>query len=175
MTDVFQNSSVSASASVSLLSSFSRHGVFYSSAIPEVTQYEPLYNTHTRHNFSSKKLHFWGRLRDVNPLPFALNFVVKDSFLTISSYNLEKRVFSLPWKKICRYRCRIFFILLPKSMKNLNAQLSQFSYIFKWRQTVDCDVLKSSANSWVILRRLHSTNFVKAYWSRSDGCPVFIF
>ena len=36
LTEVFQ-SSVSASAFVSLLSSFSRHGVFYTSAIPEIT------------------------------------------------------------------------------------------------------------------------------------------
>ena len=37
LTDVLQSSSVSASVSVSLLSSFLRHDVFYTSAIPEIT------------------------------------------------------------------------------------------------------------------------------------------
>ena len=48
LTDVLQGSSVSASVFISLLSSFLRPSVFYTSAIPEVTLYGSLYNNRGR-------------------------------------------------------------------------------------------------------------------------------
>ena len=52
---------------------------------------------------------------------------------------------------------------------NSNAQLAYFSYLFQVAQIADWDVLRSSANSQIILRGLHSTKSLIASWLRSDG------
>ena len=117
------------------------------------------------------KLHL-GRLQIfilVNPLPFIKNIVVKKIFVTCNN-SLEKRVTSILWEKISYNGYAIVLILLTKSMRTSNTQLAHFNF-FKWWQIVDWDVLRSSANSRVLLHRLYSTNSLKASWSRSDERP----
>ena len=52
----------------------------------------------------------------------------------------------------CLERLVIFFSLLTKSMRKLNAQLSHFSYFYKWQQIVDKNVLWLSAKSQILLQ-----------------------
>ena len=92
-----------------------------------------------------------------NPLPFALNIVIKDPFFVSCNDILEKRVISLPWKKNCRNGYAILLVL-TRRMRKPNVQLAHFYPIFfECRQIVDLDMLKLIANPWVLLRRLHST------------------
>ena len=86
-----------------------------------------------QYKFSSLKLCLWGkqcRFILVNPLHFASNIVTKDPLFVTCIDILKKRVISRSWKKTCRYRYVIFFILLTKSMRNQNAQLAHLSYLF---------------------------------------------
>ena len=46
-----------------------------------------------------------------------------------------------------------------------------FPIFSKWQQIVDWDVLRSSANSQVLLYGLHFTNSIKVSWLRSTECP----
>ena len=98
----------------------------------------------------------------VNSLPFVLNIVIKHKtpifFVTCNDF-LEKQVISLLWKKTY-YGYAIFIILLTKSMRNTNTQLTHcfYCFFFKWQEIADWEVLRSSANSWVFLCRLYSTN-----------------
>ena len=52
--------------------------------------------------------------------------------------------------------------------------LFTFSIFFKWQQIVDWNVLLSSANSRVLMRGLHSTNFPKVSSLRSDERPGLV-
>ena len=98
-----------------------------------------------------------------------------DSYLSVN--RLCKRlifghmhIISLPWKTFrCKYT--IFPVLLNKSMRNPKTQFAHFSYLFfSWRQIVDWDVWKSSANSRVLLCGLLSIVFLQASWPRSAEC-----
>ena len=63
-----------------------------------------------------------------------------------------------------------FYILLSKSMRK--ASSLTFRIFFKWGQIVDWDVLISCANSWVLLRGLHSTNSLS--WSKFGARPGLV-
>ena len=107
-----------------------------------------------------------------NPLPFTLNIIKKIHFYVTCNDILEKRVISLPSKKTFCNRYAIFFILLSKYMKNPIIQLALFSYFSSnSREIVNWNELRSNDNSRVLLRLLHSTNYLKSSWMRSDECP----
>ena len=83
---------------------------------------------YTRYNFSSMKFRLWQRLQRVilvNPLPFA-----SEHFHKRHIDILEKQLITLPWKKTFCYRYAIFLILLIKSLRRPNTQLTHFTYVF---------------------------------------------
>ena len=80
----------------------------------------------------------------------------------------RKQVISLPWRNTFYYEYEIFFILLIVNMKNWNAPVTHFFYLFTRQQIVDWDLLKTSTNSQVHLNRFHPTNSQKASWLKSD-------
>ena len=81
---------------------------------------------HTK-SITFMKLCFWSRLLrfiHVDPLPFALNIVIKDPFFITCNDIFEKLVISLPWKKICSYGYAIFHFLF--TMRNQTSFLFTF-------------------------------------------------
>ena len=94
----------------------------------------------------------------VNPMFFALNSVKKnkqktknkDPFFITCINILEEQIISLIWKKTCHYGHIIFLILLTESWSQTH-NLFTFPIFFKWQQIMDWNVLRSSANSQVLL------------------------
>ena len=116
------------------------------------------------------KLRLWGRLLKFildNPLPFVLNIIIKDPFFITCNDILEKQVISLSWKKTYCYGYGILFFSL-RAWGSQIPRLFTFPTFIKWWQIVDWDVMRSSANSWVLLCGLQSTNSLKASWLRCD-------
>ena len=94
---------------------------------------------YTQHNFASIKLCPWSKHQRFvfdSSLLFGLNIVIKDPFFITFNNIFENQVISLLWKKTCRYGYTIFLILLTKSMRDLNAHLACFSYLFQ--VAIDC-------------------------------------
>ena len=86
----------------------------------------PLY---TKRNISSIKLRFWSwplKFVTVNPLPFALNIVVKDSLFVTCNI-----VLSLSWKKKCRYEYSVFINILSKIMRALAPGFHTFQKVWQ--------------------------------------------
>ena len=76
-------------------------------------------------------------------------------------------------KSLGHFVFAIFLILLIKNMRDTNSLFTHvfFSFFFKWRQFVDCDVLRLNPDSRVLLHWLHSTDSFKVYWSTSNNRP----
>ena len=116
----------------------------------------PLWSNNT---FSTMKLYLWGRIWRfilVNPRPLVWSIVIKAQFFITCNDTLEKWFIAVDMG---------FFISLTNNMSKLCVL---FPTLFKWRQIIDWDVLRSNVNSCAFLWELYTTNSHKASLKRSD-------
>ena len=104
---------------------------------------------YAQHNFSSMKLHLWGRLQKfnlVNPLPFALRIVMKDPFFITCNNIFEKQVTEREFVEMDMQTYLFFSLRVRRSQI---PSLYIFLIFFKGWQIMDWYVLSSRVNSQV--------------------------
>ena len=107
-------------------------------------------------NFLEKKSvsNVWFQYKSVNPLPFVLKIFLKANFFVVTCNNiLEKKSFLYHERKLVAMDIQSFLFFSLRVWGTQILRLLTFPFFFKWWQTVDWDVLRSSANSQLLLSR----------------------
>ena len=120
--------------------------------------------SYTQPNFSFMRLSLWGR-------PWRFIIVNKRSILLPVMIVLRNGSFLCLERKfvVMNMLSSLFFSL--KVWESQMSSLLTFPIFFKWRQGVDCDVLRSSADSRIFSSGLYYTNSLKVSWLRSEEWP----
>ena len=123
-----------------------------------------VFPSYTQHKFSFMKLCLWlGCGESFLSLNCLLCWTLSPVMIFLGNGSFlchERRLVVMDWRFSLFFSLRVWGTQTPSFLN--------FPIVFKWRQIVSWNVLKSSAYSRVFMHGLHPTNPLKAYWSRSD-------